>query len=96
LLTFIYKLNILVTWKLARRFLVGISVNSALATIYVLLANFWDIWNADMVKALPLFSSLSCLQLLTPERHSEVKRVFRPPPCLTRSVAFFNQFQLLE
>jgi len=29
-------------------------------------------------------------------RHSEVKRVFRLSPFLTRLAAFFNQFQLLE
>jgi hypothetical protein len=46
---------------------VGISVDSALATIYVLFANFQRICNVDMVKALPLFSSFPYLQLMTPE-----------------------------
>ena len=48
-----------------------------------------------MVKSY-LYPSGPWLAFAGCRRHSEVKRVFRLSPFLTRLAAFFNQFQLLE
>jgi hypothetical protein len=47
------------------------------------------------VKSYPCLSG-PWLAIAGCRRHSEVKRVFRLPPFLTRLAVFFNQFQLLE